>query len=151
MRHLLSENICQHILYQHIYELYFTMFYSFSDKIMLNINVICSWVVYWVVNKSNVPLIWMIMIVIWKKLSFPRRVLSYTAFFVAFKKIMYSASIKKVAIVSYFFDDQATELLVISNKNPLIECWLLESWAQLESVHPTRSNAFLLCYSSTKQ
>lgn len=125
------------------------MFDSFSDKIMLNINMVCSWVVYWVVNKSNVPLIWMIIIVIWKKLSFPRRVLSYTAFFVAFKKIMYSTSIEKVAIVGFFFDDQATKLLAISNKNSLIECWLSEPWAQSESVHPTRSNASLLYCSST--
>jgi len=71
------------------------------------------------------------------------------ASFVVLKDAIYSASTKEVVTVGCYFDNNKTELPVISNRKLPMEHLLFESCTQFESVHPTKLVALNLEQSKT--
>jgi len=84
---------------------------------------------------------YMIVAFFWDKSSSRSNVRSYTASLVAFADAIYSASTDDIATVGCFLDDHDMTSPPTSKANPLVDQRSSGSWAQFESVQPTRSNS----------
>ena len=78
---------------------------------------------------------------IWAKPISERRVQSQMASLVAFEAAIYLDSAVESMMVGCFLEDQETIPPATLKTNPPIDLLESRSWAQSESVHPTRSTA----------